>query len=245
MNSGKVNRFVEGNFHRHTLHDLDVVAHGVFRRQQAEHGPRTGLEAVHFPLEFVARIGIHADEHGLAGAHPLQLRLLEIGHDPEVVRHQRQQRLAGLDVSALLHRAARDAPVPRRGDRGVGKLQLRLLQPGPGLLDLGAGGLDVGAVQLDLRGGGPGLVAGHVDFRRSGLGLRFGQVNLAAGDGVALHRLVTEAVRFGAVGDGLGGGDGGVLLIGLGLVNITWVCAWRTRLSAMARSALAWSTSVW
>ena len=39
-----------------------------------------------------------------AGAHPVELRLLEIRRHPALVLHQREQRLAGIDVVADIDR---------------------------------------------------------------------------------------------------------------------------------------------
>ena len=40
-------RFVKHNFDRHALDHLDVIAHRIFRRQQAEPRAGSGLQAVH------------------------------------------------------------------------------------------------------------------------------------------------------------------------------------------------------
>src|SRR5512139_1711046 len=42
--------FLEHDLHRDPLHDLHVVAGGVFGRQQAEPRPGRGRDAVHVPL---------------------------------------------------------------------------------------------------------------------------------------------------------------------------------------------------
>ena len=49
---------VEDDLHRHPLHDLDVVAGGVFRRQEAEVGAAAALDAVDVGGELHAGVGV-------------------------------------------------------------------------------------------------------------------------------------------------------------------------------------------
>ena len=79
-------RFVENDFHRHALDDFHVIAGRVFRRQQAEPRAAAGLNAVHVCAQRFAK-RVNLNEHRLVGLHVFQLRFLEIGHDPDVVRH--------------------------------------------------------------------------------------------------------------------------------------------------------------
>ena len=50
-----VGRLVEHDLDRHALHDLDVIAGGVFRRQQAEGGAAAGLDTVDMAFEGAVR----------------------------------------------------------------------------------------------------------------------------------------------------------------------------------------------
>ena len=85
-------------------------------------------------LEGAARIGVHPDLDRLAGAHVRQLDFLEVGDDPIAARHNRHERLTGLDIRARFHHAARDVTVFGRDDLGVGQIQLGLPDSGFGLL---------------------------------------------------------------------------------------------------------------
>ena len=71
-----------------------------------------------WPVSFRLRIGIDADVHLLAGAHAVELGFLEVGGDPDLRGDDRQDRLAGLHVVALLDVALGDPAVLRRGDPG-------------------------------------------------------------------------------------------------------------------------------
>ena len=57
---------VEHDLHRHALHDLDVVAGGVLRRQQREGGAGARLHARDMAFERVVRIGVDVMRHLLA-----------------------------------------------------------------------------------------------------------------------------------------------------------------------------------
>src|ERR1700722_11009836 len=78
--------FVDDDFHRHALNDLDEVAGGVLGREVRELGAGAELDAVDMPLEPQLRIGIDADRDMLAGPHVDELALLEVGGDPGFCR---------------------------------------------------------------------------------------------------------------------------------------------------------------
>ncbi len=65
---------------------------------------------------------------GWPGFHFIELGFLEVGDNPEIIADQRQQLLAGLQVSALFHRAAGDAAVFRRIDNCVVQIVLGVFQ---------------------------------------------------------------------------------------------------------------------
>src|SRR5262249_41264060 len=85
-----------GDLDRHALDDLDEVAAGVFRRQQAELGARGRRDALDAALDVaVVRVDFHG--RALSGLDVPELRFLEVGDDPDVSeRDDRQQGLPGL-----------------------------------------------------------------------------------------------------------------------------------------------------
>src|SRR6202012_50325 len=77
----RIEPLVDDDLHRHTLHDLDEIAGGVFGREGRELRARTELDAVDVPFEAKMRVGIDADFDMLPRPHVGQLALLEIGRD--------------------------------------------------------------------------------------------------------------------------------------------------------------------
>src|SRR3979490_220205 len=67
------------NANRKPLHDLGEVASGVIRRQQREHRPGRGRDAVDDAGELAMAIGVHRNRHRLARTDALELRLLGVG----------------------------------------------------------------------------------------------------------------------------------------------------------------------
>src|SRR5581483_12029660 len=127
----RVLAFVEHDLHRHALHDFDVVAGGVFGGQQAEPRARGRGDAVDLAAELAPSVGIDLDGDPLAWAHAAQLRLLEIGRDPDAVeRDERQQRLPRLNDLADLDCLAAHLAALGRLDHRVAQVQLRLLERG-------------------------------------------------------------------------------------------------------------------
>src|SRR5215470_13325329 len=86
------------------LNDLYIVSGGVLRRQQREARAGAGLKAIDVACENSTWICVHPDLDRLARSHPVKLSLLEIRYYPHLLRHEREQRLAGLQQSALLDR---------------------------------------------------------------------------------------------------------------------------------------------
>src|SRR5438477_243539 len=78
-------RLINHDLDRYALHDLDIIARGVFRWQQTERRTRARLNAVHVSPEDLVRVGIHADTRRLSRAHVPKLRLLEVRHDPYLI----------------------------------------------------------------------------------------------------------------------------------------------------------------
>src|ERR1700675_860698 len=85
---------VEANPHRQSLYDLDVVAGGVFWRQQAVELARRAGNSLDVAV-VVAPCSIDVNLDGLAATHLTQLRLAEISGDPDIVeRNDGKQLLA-------------------------------------------------------------------------------------------------------------------------------------------------------
>src|ERR1700752_5210301 len=102
-----IRRLVKHDFDRYTLDHLDVVTSRVFRRYQTESRPCAALETIDVATENFVRICIHFDVNRLAHCHSADLALFEICRDPNVCRHDGQQRLADLDECALFNEFAR------------------------------------------------------------------------------------------------------------------------------------------
>ncbi len=66
--SSRVARVVEDDLHRHALHDLDEIAAGVVRRQQAERGAGRRGNAVDVPGIVAAAVRVDRDRRVLARA---------------------------------------------------------------------------------------------------------------------------------------------------------------------------------
>ena len=66
------------------MDNLDEIAGRVFRRNQTEDRTCSGLEAIHTSLERDAGIGIYLDIYRLPDPDLFDIRLFEIGNDPDV-----------------------------------------------------------------------------------------------------------------------------------------------------------------
>src|SRR5579871_287828 len=122
--------------HRDALHDLDPVAGGILRRQQRELRAGRLRDALDAATPAVLAVGVDVDVDRLAGAHPLEVGLLEVRLDPDrAVGDDRERGAADLDAAADLRQVARDAGL-RRADLGVCEVELRALELGERGLDL-------------------------------------------------------------------------------------------------------------
>ena len=110
---------IENHFHRNALHHFDVVAGGVFGRQQAEARARCGGDAIDVPAVLAAAaVGIDFKLDLLADVHFLELGLFEIGGDPDVFeRNERHDLLTGRDLHTGFGRFAADHAVYRGFDQ--------------------------------------------------------------------------------------------------------------------------------
>src|SRR5580698_8349047 len=122
---------------RDTLDDLDIVSSGIFRRKEAQNGAGCAADLRDLAIVFAAAVGIDADFYVLALAHMLELRFLEVGGNPDVVkRDERCHILADADVLADLDTLFRDNAGGRGDDRGVAEVELGLVERGASLLHL-------------------------------------------------------------------------------------------------------------
>ena len=208
-----IQRLVEEDFEGDALDDLDVVAGGVFGREEAEAGAAAELEAIDVGLEVAAWEGIDANADGLAGVHVGELGFLEIGGDPDVVLDDGEEGLAGGGEVAGLDGLVRDAAGLGGGDAGVGELE-------GGVIDGGLCDVDGGLCGADLGIGGLDGGLGGLDGAACGLEAGVGGIDVLLGNGAEV--LLVEAGVAGEVDAGdieLGGllGELGAGLIRLGL----------------------------
>ena len=91
----------------------------------------------------------------------VELRFLEVGHDPDVRLDQRQQRLADLDVGPRLDALAGDVAGDGGVDLRVGEIQAGLFEFGLGARDLDLGDVGLGTALGD-------LLRGRLGGRRAG-----------------------------------------------------------------------------
>ncbi len=145
--------------HGQPLHDFDVVAGGVFRRQKAD---AIAAYAGH-TLDVAAMIsgeGIDVNGDQFAPMHAGQLRLLEVGDHPDGVGlSDKHQGLPGLYMRAKLHRPLADYAVGRGVDLCVTEVQERLIEGSLCSLRVGLARRD----RLPRRARG---LLGGIDFRR-------------------------------------------------------------------------------
>jgi hypothetical protein len=130
--------------HRQPLDDLDVVARGILRRQQRECRSRPHSKAGDPAIEHLP-VAVHVDIQldRLADAQVAQLRLLEIGVDPDLgERADRHQALPDLNIIARIDVSARDHAVDFGGDVAISKVELGERKIAVGGFELGLGLLD-------------------------------------------------------------------------------------------------------
>ena len=128
----------EAQAHRDALHHLDVVAGGVFRRQDA--GDGAGAAADVLDVAFKIQLQrVHVNAGRLARLDIVHLRLFEVGRHPDVADlGDHQQLLAGVDALADLGRSLQNNARGRRDDLRIAELQFA---PAPAWLARSAGWL--------------------------------------------------------------------------------------------------------
>ena len=119
---------------RQSLHDFDEISGGVLRRQQRQ--GRTGPhgEAADPPVEnALPAIHVDVELHVLTDAQIGQLRLFEVGVDPDLgERPDGHQALPGLHVVARIDVPARDHAADFGKDVAVAEVQFCLVEIGLG-----------------------------------------------------------------------------------------------------------------
>ena len=98
------------------LHHLHVISGRVLRRKERKHRAGGAADLGYLAVVVLAG-GVHCNLDRLPGGHVAQLRLLEVGRDPQIFqRNQREQVLPRGDVLVDLHALAGDdagRPEPR------------------------------------------------------------------------------------------------------------------------------------
>src|SRR5271156_6293012 len=119
---------VEANSHRQSLHDLDVIAGGVFGRQQAVEFTSRARQP--FDIALVNTFGgVDVNRDRLAAVHPAQLCLAKISGDPDVAeRNHSEQLLAWLHALSYLYRLVIDYSGGGRDDVCITQVKLGLIQ---------------------------------------------------------------------------------------------------------------------
>ena len=100
-------------FDRNSLHDFHVIAGGIFGWKQTERRAGCARDAVHVTVQ-ASPSGINMDFGFLPNSHAPELRLFEIGGDPDFIQgNDGEELLPGLDIHSDHHRLIHFA-----GDRG-------------------------------------------------------------------------------------------------------------------------------
>src|SRR5471032_1722139 len=79
---------IDKNLHRHALHDLHEVSRRVLSGESRKARTAAKLDTVHVTVEFQVGISIDGYIHRITRTHTLELRLLEVGRDPDGRGHQ-------------------------------------------------------------------------------------------------------------------------------------------------------------
>ena len=96
---------------------------------------------------------VHMHAYMLARTHAGQLRLLEVGGDPQIIGlHDHEQLLAFGDARANLSAALGDHPGDRSGNAAVTKIEAALFECRLGSLDVRLLALDIGLTDSHLQG---------------------------------------------------------------------------------------------
>src|ERR1700692_4222367 len=120
---------VEANPHRQSLHNLDVVAGGVFGGQQAVEFAGRSRHA--FDVALVVATGrIDVNRNRLAATHSAQLRLAKISSNPDVDPDNREQLSSGLQTLTELNGLVADDSSGGRDYVRITQVEPRLIQRG-------------------------------------------------------------------------------------------------------------------
>src|SRR6202795_5156507 len=129
---------LEHDLHRYALHDLDVVAGGVFGRQQAEARSTGAGDRIDMPFVGLAS-RLDRDLRRQPRLHLLKLRLFEVSRNPQVrviERDYLHHFLPGLHVLTNLDGAVADGSADGSSHLGVHEVKFSLVQRGLLLLGI-------------------------------------------------------------------------------------------------------------
>ncbi|MOA11401.1 hypothetical protein D3C78_1313390 [compost metagenome] len=129
---------IDRNPHAETLGDLHEITRRIVRLDDGEFRTRCGRKPLHMAGQLAAMQGIHGDRYGLAHLHAGKLGFLEIGDDPDIVRHDGHQLCSGGDILTSAHADLAEPAIHGSVDFGIGEID-------PGELD---GGLGIGDGRL-------------------------------------------------------------------------------------------------
>lgn len=185
--------FIKDDFDGHSLDNLDVVACGVFWREQTERRAASSLDAIDVALKRFVRVGIDGNFYRLAGPHEGQLCFFEIGVNPEIILNDGEDDLTDLKKCTLFDLFPGNAPRFRCIDFGIRELEFRLLNCGLSLLDFSAGDVDLRTSGGHLFGRGvcPGELTSSLAYPR----LRFSHLRLSL-----TQRILCDLLRRRSVG---------------------------------------------
>ena len=124
---------IEPNSHREPLHHFHVVPGGIFWGKQTKQRAGGPGKALDFTLVVVPK-GVHTNGDRLSRSHPFELRLLEVGRDPDIVqRNDYEQALSWLYAMTELNSLSSDHAADRRVDFRVTEIELSGVQVSTGL----------------------------------------------------------------------------------------------------------------
>src|SRR6185312_1125787 len=112
-------RVIDGDLHRHSLHDFGEIACGVIRRQQRKLRAASGCDLEHSTLEYLVRININANLCPVPDSNVGQLRLTKICCDPPDVFDKRHHLCSGAYELSRTHLTLTDGAVRRRNNSCV------------------------------------------------------------------------------------------------------------------------------
>src|SRR6185312_5509465 len=128
---------VEGNLDRDALDNSGEVARRIVRRQQRELRAAGRRQAVDPSGECAILHTVHGNGDGIARPYLRKLCFLEVGDDPEIVWHYRDQQRTGPYILAQLRLALSDPAGRGCTHHGIVEFDLGKLEDSDGGIDIG------------------------------------------------------------------------------------------------------------